>query len=1099
MLKKTLKPWHEVVELKEEVRSGSLSLDEFAADLHEVMLESGRRPVYEDPRKFFALTYATLALRNLVRDLAERLAGASDKAIRQLELTYGGGKTHTLITLYHLFRNPDALPDLPAIQEFRQHSGRNFPPAHVVALCFDKIDAELGIKSVRAPDGSTRGLRHPWSILAFQLAGAEGLCHIHAENKDEERETPPAEPLWVDLLEKPQERGLSTLILMDEVLMYAREKAKVDAGWRERIQDFFQYLTQAVVKVDRAALVASILATNPKQEQGELGQSLVADLGDVFRRQREEGVQPVQKDDVAEVLRRRFFVPESIREPESYRPHVIGVVEGLAGVDEEMRRGRREAEDRFLKNFPFHPDLTEVFFSCWTQLQGFQRTRGLLRTLTIAFRNAEKWDASPVVGPATLLAEPGNTGVSESIRELAGIATSENTDAGRPDWSALLEAELKKAAQVQTDVPALEPHREAEQAVVAVFLHSQPIGHKAQTGELLRMIGSAAPDLIELNKGLQRWREISWFLDDEDVQAEDAGGAPPLPKAWCLGNRPNLKQMHDQACRLRVTEDQVKEELEQQIRKLKRHLSDGASAMGARTHLLPDSPRDVEDDGNFHYAVLGPGAVSESGKPSALARSFIDDTGGQDRRRVHRNALVLAVPSRNGLDAAIGSVRALLGWQDVREQLSQHKVDPAQWERLNRAMHKAEQRVADVVRQAYEIVVTTSEDDTVQAFKLNVGSESLFIAIKNCDSARIQETQVDAAALLPDGPYDLWLGSDESRFVRDLSEAFARYPRLPKVLNPKIVYDTVLQGVARGLFVARLTRPDGSIRTWWREEVGDEVRDELTLEVVLPGRAKLVSFPSDLLAVGKLPALWPETPEKGLKLKDLLTYFKGGRTVLVPKEDYEEPHVIPHCPREILWAAVARATEAGTVWLTDGPMSVWKEAVPQNVLNETAVLRPAPVLIAPQKLVPNALPAAWKDEKTNGAKLARALSQDQGIELPWGLIRESIKQAVEARWLEVAEDSTVSFSCSYDEVSNLWLRLPVHEPSRPVAPTARVAVLECRQIQDLAERVPELLAGGAGSELVFHVRPELRGDWADHVRDEVNRVLKTVADDLEAE
>lgn len=209
--------------------------------------------------------------------------------------------------------------------------------------------------------------------------------------------------------------------------------------------------------------------------------------------------------------------------------------------------------------------------------------------------------------------------------------------------------------------------------------------------------------------------------------------------------------------------------------------------------------------------------------------------------------------------------------------------------------------------------------------------------------------------------------------------------------------------------------------------------------------------------------------------------------------------MIPHCPREILWAAVARATEVGTVWLTDGPMSAWKEAVPQNVLNETAVLRPAPELIAPQKLVPNALPAAWKDEKTNGAKLARALSQDQGIELPWGLIRESIKRAVEARWLEVAEESTVSFSCSYDEVSNLWLRLPVHEPSRPVAPTARGAVLECHQIQDLAERVPELLAGGAGSELVFHVRPELRGDGAGQVRDEVNRVLKTVADDLEAE
>ena len=98
------KPWHEVVRLKDELRSGELSLAEFAADLHEVTLGRGKRPVYEEPDKFFALTYPTHALRELVRDVAARLAGRSDKAVRQLELTYGGGKTHTLIALYHLFR-----------------------------------------------------------------------------------------------------------------------------------------------------------------------------------------------------------------------------------------------------------------------------------------------------------------------------------------------------------------------------------------------------------------------------------------------------------------------------------------------------------------------------------------------------------------------------------------------------------------------------------------------------------------------------------------------------------------------------------------------------------------------------------------------------------------------------------------------------------------------------------------------------------------------------------------------------------------------------------------------------------------------------------
>ena len=130
-----LPPWRELVRLKQELRSGELSLAEFAADLHEVTLAKGRRPVYEMPEKFFALTYPTHALRELVKDVALRLAGQSDKAVRQLELTYGGGKTHTLITLYHLFRDPAALPDMPAVREFREHAGAELPAACTAALC----------------------------------------------------------------------------------------------------------------------------------------------------------------------------------------------------------------------------------------------------------------------------------------------------------------------------------------------------------------------------------------------------------------------------------------------------------------------------------------------------------------------------------------------------------------------------------------------------------------------------------------------------------------------------------------------------------------------------------------------------------------------------------------------------------------------------------------------------------------------------------------------------------------------------------------------------------------------------------------------------
>ena len=1094
------RPWHEIVRLKEELRTGELALAEFAADLHEVTLAKGRRPVYEDPAKFFALTYPTHALRELVKDVAARLAGRSDKAVRQLELTYGGGKTHTLITLYHLFRDPAALPDLPAVREFREHVGADLPAAFTATLCFDKIDAERGIEGVRAPDGETRTLRHPWSVLAFQLAGADGLRALHADGQDAERETPPAEPLLAALLEIPRRRGLATLILVDEVLMYAREKAGLDPVWRGRIVDFFQYLTQAVGKVDTAAMVASILATDPHKQRGELGSRLTSELADVFRRQREEGVQPVQKEDVPVVLRRRFFEPDDVRGLDGFRPHVIGIVRDLAKLEETTARNRPAAEERFLASFPFHPDLTDAFYSRWTQLEGFQRTRGILRTLATALRAAERWDTAPLIGPSALLAAPGRSGVSEAVRELAGVATSETVEGNRTDWSTLLEAELGKAREIQDESPALRPGREAEQAVVAVFLHSQPIGRKAYTPELIRMVGSTAPDGIELEKGLRRWREISWFLDDEDADLDAGDAAPALPKSWRLGNRPNLRQMHDEACQQRVGQEKVDERLREEVRGA-RALTDGAKAAGATVHLLPGSPREVGDDGSFRYVVMHPGAASESGKPSSAAKRVLDETTGPDRPRVHRNAVVLAVPSRDGLEAAQAAVRALLGWEDVSAQLNAHQVDPFQAERLRRRLREARERVPEIVRQAYAVVVTVNEQNDVQAFKLPAAAGALFPAIKNDERARIKETAVDAEALLPDGPYDLWR-DDDARRVTDLAGAFARYPRLPKLLHPKVLLDTVLQGVERGLFVARLVRPDGSARTWWREAVGAEAHRDPLLEVVLPDRCELRALAAGLLGPGALPELWNDGQVTVSALRD---YFAGGRTVRVAREGYEETQVIPECSEQAVHEAVRGAVEQGAVWLTNGPASVWKEQIPYGVLDDDAVLHPRPDPIAAQELAADALPGAWREGRTNGVALARALSQSRRRTLPWGIVREGIRAGVESRWLEVA-DGSAAVHCRYDEAGQLRLKRPaaIADPAPP-PPVAAVtgALLEGSQIQDLAELVPKLLEASAGNDLRFRVGATLNEDADGHVSENVraalDALLATVSADLKIE
>ena len=1098
----TLRPWHEVVRLRDDVKSGELSLAMFACDLYDVVMQKGQRPAYEDPAEFFALTFPTYNLRELVRDVALRLGGRSDKAYRKLSVNYGGGKTHTLIALRHLVHDPAALPDLPAVREFEVHIGSKPPRARVAALCFDKIDVEMGVETP-GPDGVIRMLKHPWSILAYQLAGADGLRLIHAEGKDEERETPPAEPLVVRLLSKPQEDGLSTLVLLDEVLMYMRAQIDVDPASRGRLIAFFQYLTQAVVKVDRCAMVASLLASDPRKYD-EVGAELLRDVSQVFGRQMEEEANPVSKEDVAEVLRRRFFEPDSIRDVGAFRPHVMSAVGSIAKLDQQTSKERPAVEERYLGSYPFHPDLTEVFYTRWTQLEGFQRTRGILRTFAIALRDAEKWDASPLIGPNVFLNTPGAGGLAEAASELASFASVDTGEGRHQEWRPILEGELAKARDIQSEATGLN-HREIEQAVVSVFLSSQPIGQKALTQELVVLLGATNPDKIELEKALRRWTEVSWFLDEVEV---GTGGTSPdgtrqLPKAWRLGNRPNLRQMHDDACANRVPPALVESQLISAIEKL-RSLTAGASAAGARVHTLPDSPRDVQDDGEFHYAVLGPSAASESGKPSTEARRFIDETTAPDRPRANRNAIVLAVPSRDGLDAARTRIREHLAWLEVREQLKDQPIDPVREQMLFNETGLASRHIPETVNQAYSIVVTVNESNDIHAFKIAVTGEPLFTIIKADRRSRIQETAISAEAMMPDGPYNLWREGESSRRVKDLVGAFAQFPKLPKMLRRREILNTVAQGVLSGILVAQIVRPDRTTKTFWRIAIEQHVLEDPGLEVLLPQAATLSDIGHALLGYNALPGLWP-TEE--ISVRDIHDYFSGKHTVTVPREGYDDTFSIPGCDSSHVDEALADAVAQGLLWMTNGPASILGEPVPPGILSPSAKLRPPPAPIVVDELMAASIPDAWLEGKTNALAVATALSAMRGVTLPWSSVQTAIESAIRTRWLEVSKDSA-EWPTDLAGAQHVVLQTPskenIHDSKdtrdvqRPLGMLVAEASLEANGIQDLADQIPDIAQAAVGSALNFNVRIELGGDTTPDpaVVENINALLSEVSDDL---
>ena len=822
------------------------------------------------------------------------------------------------------------------------------------------------------------------------------------------------------------------------------------------------------------------------------------------------------KEDVPEILRRQFFKSGSIENRERFRSHVVAALKGIAELDDQTKKDAKNAEERYLGSYPFHPDLTDVFYSKWTNLEGFQRTRGVLRTLTLALRDAEKWDTCPLVSANAFLVAPGKDGLSESLRELTSIAASEEYEGKRQEWTGILEGELTKARNIQTESPGVK-FREVEQAVIATFLHSQPIGQKALTDELMVLLGHTRPDKIELEKALQRWTEVSWFLDEAAISetAPGADGRKALPKSWRLGSKPNLRQMHNDA-RTRVSPDLIEAKVLDATGSLK-GLTAGASAAGARVHNLPTRPNDIEDDGEFHYAVLGPKAASTPGNASAEAKRFLEETTAPDRPRVYRNAVVLAVPSREGVEAARNAVRDYLAWEEVRSSLNQgdgrgekktekrkEALDPLREALLVAYLDGAKKKIPETIQQAYSIVVAVSEKNEIQAFKLAVVGDNLFTLFKADARSRIQDTAISADALLPEGPYNLWREGETARRVKDLVGAFAQFPQLPKMLRRQEILDTLVQGAAEGFFVLRATRPDRSVRTIWRQQASETELKDPSLEVVLPDAASLSEVLPELLVAGRLPGLWP-TPARNT-LKDVVDYFAGGRVVKVPRAGYEEAVVIPKAERTVVEAAVASAVGSGRLWLLSGPASILGEKIPTGILTDAARLMPPPLPIPATDVLPTTLPGAWPGGETTAVAISAALSQKAGETLPWSVVREAIDGAIQARYLETTLDSG-AWPCDLNGANAVKLRVPAgaaevppQPPVQPVQPGVRVgeAELKLNEIQDLADVAGELKSAVVGLNLTVTVRIELSGDQppSDGIVEKVNRVLSAVSKDI---
>jgi predicted AAA+ superfamily ATPase len=784
-----LRPWREVVVPHDDVARGKLALSEFAADLHRVAHGEGGME-YVDPVEFFRRTYLTAGLRTILTEAAQRIAGDGATPIRGLMTNFGGGKTHSLIALYHLFsgRRVDELPD--EVGQLVRDAGvlDQLPAVRRAVLVGTRIAP--GQPSVKDDGIEVRTL---WGELAWQLLGRRGVNLIADADRTS---TSPG-----DHLVRVIEEAAPCLVLVDEWVAYARQLVGADglpAGSFETQFTFAQLLTEAVRSVPGAYLVVSLPASEGDGRNGDPigseietggpgGREALSRLANVIGRA-ETAWLPATADEAFEIVRRRLFT-ELDEAAVADRDAAAGAFGQLyARNASEFPAECREAAyvQRIKAAYPIHPELFARLYEDWSTLEKFQRTRGVLRLMAAVVKALwEAEDQQPLILPSSIpLSDPAVQ--AELTRNL--------DDAWKPIIDADIDGEGSLPLQLDRRFAGTLGKFAATRRVArTIFLGSAPTLRSANEGiDAPRVrLGSVLP-----GQTIAAFGDAMGRLSAEATYLYADGG-----RYWYSTQASAARTARERAQRL-LTES--RHEVHEAIERRLHNLASAPGAPFAGVHPCPATTADVVDDPGARLVILRPDTphLRGSSESAALheAEQLLKHRGSATREL--RNALVfLAADSRRieSLESAVADHRA---WSSVVADAESLNLDNHQQATARTRCDDLDRTVALRLADAFVFaLVPTQPDPTGKVVWEEVRVDGPGGLVERTGRKLVTEAHlydVFAPALLRqrlDGPLTtLWLDGWVS--VRDLHDAFARYPYLPRLRDLGVLRDCAAGGAA---------------------------------------------------------------------------------------------------------------------------------------------------------------------------------------------------------------------------------------------------------------------------------------------------------------
>ena len=387
----SLKPWREIAHPHKDVLEGTFKQSEFAADISQVVSGTATEE-YQDAEMFFSRTFITEGMRLLLMSVAQRLAGQGGDPVIQLQTAFGGGKTHTMLAVFHLAARKVTTDKLEGIAPLLDQAGIHDLPSAKVAV----IDG-IKLSPSQPQQHANIATNTLWGELAWQLLGEEGYEMVAKSDADG---TSPGKEIVRQLVE----RAAPCVILIDELVAFIRQLElgkQFPAGTFDSNISFIQALTEALKSVPNAILLAS-LPESEIEVGGTMGQRALESLEKYFARV-ESVWKPVASTEAFEIVRRRLF------EFAGERAEVEGISRQFSDFYRTnsdkfpLETQSNEYFERLCQCYPIHPEVFDRLYEDWSTLDKFQRTRGVLQYMAIVIHrlwNSDNKDA--LIMPAPL-------------------------------------------------------------------------------------------------------------------------------------------------------------------------------------------------------------------------------------------------------------------------------------------------------------------------------------------------------------------------------------------------------------------------------------------------------------------------------------------------------------------------------------------------------------------------------------------------------------------------------------------------------------------------------------------------------------------------